>query len=112
MYNMRLMIFLPLLLFSNNYSSAQSSLVTVYNTHIFSCDKGGSTWETNMCSGEKVDFADSLLNKLYNQILKSLDKEIANDKTNIIKERANKDTSKIDKSIIDSCLKKLFKIKS
>jgi hypothetical protein len=38
------------------FSSAQSSLVKVYNAQAFSCGKGGTTIETNLCSGEKVAF--------------------------------------------------------
>ena len=56
---------------------AQSRVVDAYNNHHFPCDSGTSSLEINLCTGEKADFADSLLNKLYHKILKDLDKEIA-----------------------------------
>jgi uncharacterized protein YecT (DUF1311 family) len=57
-------------------ANAQSSAVDIYTKHHFPCDSGGTTLEVNLCSGEKADFADNLLNKLYKKILNHIDKEI------------------------------------
>jgi len=56
---------------------AQSSVVDIYNDHHFPCDSGVTSLEINLCTGEKADFADSLLNKVYYKIIKELDKQIA-----------------------------------
>lgn len=51
--------------------------VKVFNTRKFPCDSGQTTLEINFCSGDKNRFADSLLNRLYKEILKNIDKDIA-----------------------------------
>jgi uncharacterized protein YecT (DUF1311 family) len=71
------------------YSPAQSSVVDVYNAHHFACDSGSGTLETNICSGVKVHFADSLLNRLYKNLLRSIDKEITHHKTTLTKLKTN-----------------------
>jgi uncharacterized protein YecT (DUF1311 family) len=73
-------------------SAAQSSVVDIYEAHTFPCDSIDGNWEANMCSGEKADFADSLLNRLYKEILRSLDKEIAKDQVALKRAKANTKT--------------------
>jgi uncharacterized protein YecT (DUF1311 family) len=69
------------------YSPAQSSVVDVYDAHNFPCDTGSGTVEINICSGAKAEFADSLLNRLYKKILRSIDKEIKVDQIALAKEK-------------------------
>jgi uncharacterized protein YecT (DUF1311 family) len=71
------------------YSPAQSSVVDVYDAHTFPCDTGTGTVEINICSGVKAEFADSLLNRLYKKILRSIDKEIASYQAILSREKAN-----------------------
>ncbi len=54
----------------------QDDVLNEYNNHIFPCDDGGTTIEINICSGIRRDYADSLLNMVYNKIMRSLDKDI------------------------------------
>jgi uncharacterized protein YecT (DUF1311 family) len=85
------------------YSPAQSSVADVYEAHTFPCDTGTGTVEINICSGAKAEFADSLLNRLYKKILRSIDKEIASYQAILKREKANiKDP---DKDNINSTLK-------
>ncbi|WP_460558038.1 lysozyme inhibitor LprI family protein [Ferruginibacter profundus] len=69
------------------HSPAQSSVVDIYEAHTFPCDTGTGTVEINLCSGTKAEFADSLLNRLYKNILRSIDKEIKADQIALAKEK-------------------------
>ena len=71
---MRLVLTILLVFSVSIYSFGQKNYGEIYNSHIFSCDSGTGTVEMNICSGVKVKFADSLLNKLYKKILTSLNK--------------------------------------
>ena len=98
---MKLITLLFLCCFYAAYSSAQSSLTDVYEAHTFPCDKESTTLEINICSGAKAEFADSLLNKLYRKILKSLDKDILKDKTILNGKKAgNKQADKDEVSFL------------
>lgn len=73
--------------FLPGFAIAQPSLVDFYEAKEFKCDELDGTVNANICSGEKVAFVDSLLNNLYNKIIKNLDKEIVSSKQAILKLR-------------------------
>lgn len=102
---MKFPFLLLLLYFFPVHSSAQTSLVDVYNAHTFPCDSAGTTVEINICSGVKLEFADSLLNFAYRKIIKSLNNYIANDKKEIEIEQIKKDTGSESKEYIQSLFK-------
>jgi len=72
---MKLLLFLTVS-FCAMTAIAQSSVVDIYKDHHFPCDSGTSSLETNLCTGKKADFADSLLNEVYHKLLKNIDEEI------------------------------------
>jgi hypothetical protein len=67
-------IYTPVL--SPCYCPAQSSVADIYEAHTFPCDSSSGTLEAIMCSGVKAEFVDSLLNRLYKEILKSWTKKL------------------------------------
>ncbi|MGG9960728.1 lysozyme inhibitor LprI family protein [Ferruginibacter sp. SUN106] len=69
------------------HSPAQSSVANIYEAHTFPCDTGTGTVEINICSGAKAEFADSLLNRLYKSILRTIDKEIKADQIALAREK-------------------------
>jgi uncharacterized protein YecT (DUF1311 family) len=88
---------LVLFLFISFNAVGQKRLVDVFNRHKFACDEGGTTPEVNICSGEKVAFADSLLKRLWTRKLKSLDKDIQDHSIDHLKRKGQKiDSSDFD----------------
>lgn len=71
---MKFLLLISLLFVQN--AIGQKSLVDVFNHHRFSCDNESTALAVNLCSREKINFADSLLKKLYLKVQKSLDNEI------------------------------------
>ena len=71
---MKFLLLISLLFVQN--AMGQKSLVDVFKHHRFSCDNESTTLALNLCSREKINFADSLLKRLYLKVQKSLDKEI------------------------------------
>lgn len=64
--------------------------IFVFNTKKFSCDlNGSSSYETNLCLGEKLEFADSLLREVFESKILLLDKYIKMDKEVVSKIRDN-----------------------
>ncbi|MDR7370781.1 hypothetical protein [Flavobacterium aquidurense] len=62
----------------------------IYNSKKFSCDSSAnSTYESNMCIGEKLEFADSLLTNVLKSKFILLDKYIKIDKEVIVKDKGN-----------------------
>jgi len=71
----------------------QESLVDVYKNHKFPCDSESTNVKINICSGVKTGFVDSLLNNLYNKILRSIDKEISTHNNAAKQKQTNKNDS-------------------
>ena len=59
--------------------SEESKILMEFKNHIFTCDSGLTTIETNICSEEKAAYADSLLDDLFQKIISSLSEEINQD---------------------------------
>lgn len=72
---MRLQILLVLFMTIPVLTFGQWDPIQEFNNRKFPCDTGYTTLEINFCSGYKNQFADSLLNKLYKKILKSIDQD-------------------------------------
>jgi uncharacterized protein YecT (DUF1311 family) len=104
---MKLFLFIAFFFLLSLISYGQRSYVDIFNSHSFPCDSGGTTLEVNICSGEKADFADSLLNKLYKKILKGIDDEIANDNRQLIKLQRLKTKNKESQSNIEVLIKEI-----
>jgi uncharacterized protein YecT (DUF1311 family) len=85
----------------------QRSYVDIFNSHSFPCDSEATTLEINICSGQKADFADSLLNKLYKSIVKGIDKEIVNDNKQLTKLQGLKTKNKESESNIGVLIKEI-----
>jgi uncharacterized protein YecT (DUF1311 family) len=88
-------------------SFGQIDLVAKFKAHKFPCDSGVTSLEANICSGVKRDYADSLLNHLYNKIIRSLDKEIREAKKEISAEQSKKDSGTESKENIKFLLKEI-----
>lgn len=63
--------------------------IYIFNSKKFPCDSGASTYESNLCSGEKLHFADSLLNEVVKLNIKEFDKYIKQDKEGTLKAKDN-----------------------
>lgn len=63
--------------------------IYIYNSHKFSCSSSYTSFEINLCSGEKLQFADSLLNQLVKRKLNILDDYIKMDKEEVLKAKEN-----------------------
>lgn len=64
--------------------------VFIFNSRKFPCDSGGSSsYETNLCFGEKLAFADSLLTQVFESKLLLLNKYIKMDKEVVLKIKDN-----------------------
>ena len=63
--------------------------VYIYYSHKFSCDSGYTSLEINLCSFEKLNFANSLLNELVNSELNKLDDLIKRNKEEVLKTKDN-----------------------
>lgn len=63
--------------------------VYIYNSHKFSCDSGYTSLEINLCSFEKLNFANILLNELVNSELNKLDDLIRRNKEEVLKTKNN-----------------------
>ncbi len=88
----------------------QSDGISTFNSHKFPCDSGSTTLEINICSAEKLEYADSLLNVIYRKILRSLDKNLAETKRDIQSEQSKKDTSAESKAQIEFLIKESVNI--
>ncbi len=69
-------------------SAAQQSLTEVYESRTFPCDTMSGTTQANICSGKRVAFADSLLNRLYKKIMKTLNSQVVQAKHQVQEVRA------------------------
>lgn len=63
--------------------------IYIFKSRRFPCDSGYTSYETNICIGEKLHFADSLLNVLVVSNLKEFDDEINRDKDGVLKAKDN-----------------------
>ena len=64
--------------------------IFIFNSKKFACDSGGSSsYETNLCFGEKLEFADSLLTEVFKSKILLLDKYIKMDKEAVSKVKDN-----------------------
>ena len=63
--------------------------VYIFNSKKFPCDSGSSTIESNLCIGEKLNFADSLLNEVVKLNIKEFDKQINQNKEGVLKAKDN-----------------------
>ncbi len=61
----------------------------IFNSKKFPCDSGSTSYESNLCIGEKLKFADSLLNELVKNKFLILNKYIKMDKEGIIKAKGD-----------------------
>jgi uncharacterized protein YecT (DUF1311 family) len=55
---------------------SQKRTADIYKKHRFACDSGLRQIEMNVCSGEKAHFADTLMNRLYQKMVRFLDGKI------------------------------------
>lgn len=79
----------------------QEDPVKLFHSHKFPCDTADNTIEINICSGIKRDFADSLLNSVYNEIINALKAEEMEDENKLKVALSKNDTSSITKESID-----------
>lgn len=63
--------------------------IYIYNTHKFPRDSGYTSYDYNMNTGERLQFADSLLNELLKSKLNMLNKYIKIDKEMVLKVKDN-----------------------
>lgn len=91
--NMKRISFLIFSIFCTTYLYSQDDPAAIFNSHVFPCDSGSTTLETNLCSGEKFEFADSLLNRVYKKILKAIDKDTQDDKRRLLDKSSKQETS-------------------
>lgn len=63
--------------------------IYIYHSKKFHCDSANLTYPSNICIGEKLQFADSLLNQLLKSKLNKLDKFIKIDKEVSLKDKGN-----------------------
>lgn len=68
--------FLLVMVFFSNTASSQKKIADLFDKKIFACDTGFTQLKLNICSGEKAEYADSLLNNLYKKIVRHLNKQI------------------------------------
>jgi uncharacterized protein YecT (DUF1311 family) len=97
-------VFLFIILF-NSLAFGQTGHLLSYSSHKFPCDSGTTTLDINRCSGIRLDYADSLLNDLYDKIIKSLDKEIVESQNKLKLEQSKKDTAIEHKETIQFLIK-------
>ncbi|MDR7370777.1 hypothetical protein [Flavobacterium aquidurense] len=76
--------------------------IYIFKSQKFPCDSGYASYETNICMGEKLHFADNLLNKLVVYNLKEFDYRINQDKDGVLKAEENSYFVKSLKSAIAS----------
>lgn len=67
----------------------KSDPIYIYNTHKFPRDSGYTSYDYNMNTGERLQFADSLLYQLLKNKLDQLDKYIKIDKEMVLKVKDN-----------------------
>ncbi|MRX39749.1 hypothetical protein GJU43_10725 [Flavobacterium sp. LC2016-23] len=67
----------------------KSDPIYIYNTHKFPRDSGYTSYDYNMNTGERLQFADSLLNELLKSKLNMLNKYIKIDKEMVLKVKDN-----------------------
>ncbi|QSB26060.1 hypothetical protein [Flavobacterium sp. CLA17] len=67
----------------------KSDPIYIYNTHKFPRDSGYTSYDYNMNTGERLQFADSLLNELLKSKLNMLDKYIKIDKEMVLQVKDN-----------------------
>ena len=92
---------------SITYTFGQTDYINDYYSHKFPCDSGSTTLEINICSGIKRDYSDSLLNVVYNKIIKSLNKDIIDNELQLKTEQLKKHTVKEDKEKIEFLIKEI-----
>ncbi|OXB10871.1 hypothetical protein B0A81_02595 [Flavobacterium plurextorum] len=63
--------------------------IYIYNTHKFSRDTGYTSYDYNMNTGERLQFADSLLNKVVKDKIGMLEKYIKVDRDMVLKVKNN-----------------------
>ncbi|MEO8149304.1 MAG: lysozyme inhibitor LprI family protein [Bacteroidia bacterium] len=93
--------------FSVSSALGQDDPVKLFHSHKFPCDTNGTTLDINMCSGIKFDFADSLLNVVYNKIIKAIEAEQREDKEKLKLEQSKNDTSVKSKEWIEFLKKEI-----
>lgn len=59
--------------------------INIFNSKKFPCDSKYGSYEINLCSGEKLHFADSLLNVMVKANLKKFDSEIKRNQEAVLK---------------------------
>lgn len=67
---------IPFLLLLSLTTFSQKRTADIYKKHRFACDDGLTQLEMNVCSSEKADYADSLLKRLYQKMVRFLDEKI------------------------------------
>ncbi|PBJ12295.1 DUF1311 domain-containing protein [Flavobacterium sp. ACN6] len=74
----------------NHIEMDKNDPIFIFNSKKFACDSGGSSsYETNLCFGEKLEFADSLLTEVFKNKILLLDKYVKMDKEVISKTKDN-----------------------
>ena len=63
--------------------------IYIFKSQKFPCDSGYSSYESNICIGQKLHFADSLLNLLVKSNLREFDALIRQDKDGVLKAKDN-----------------------
>jgi uncharacterized protein YecT (DUF1311 family) len=63
--------------------------IYIYKSRKFPCDSGYTSYESNLCIGDKLNFADSLLNVTVKNNLKEFDYYIQRDKEAVLKVKDN-----------------------
>ena len=73
----------------SNTSLDKTDPLYIYNSHKFPCNLANGSVEINLCTREKLQFVDSLLNQLVKKKISALDNLIKVDKETILKENRN-----------------------
>ena len=94
-------------IFLNCFAFGQSDPLENFNSHKFPCDTATTTLEINICAGIKSEYADSLLNDLYNKIIKSIDRDINENKKELKLKQSQKDSSPDRKEYIQFLIKQI-----
>lgn len=89
----------------------QKSLVDLFEAHRFLCDSGSTSLEINICSGERLHFADSLMALAYKRLLRSVDEEIAGYQNDLKAKRSIVVKAKNDSIQINAFSKEVARLK-
>src|SRR6266496_5936299 len=81
------------------FAQEDNNPIEFFKSYKFPCDTETTTLEINICLGNKLEFADSLLNVTFRKIINDLDKDINEDKSKMNVLRSKKVLSAEEKKM-------------